>query len=61
MEQNVSSESSLRATLMVHVHEFERCHDCTDTLVNTLLSVDLVTEFEKQQIQAKPIPIERNR
>ena len=61
MDKTVSSESSLTATLMVHVLKFENCRDCTETLLRNLLSADLITEFEKQQVEKEPTQIERNR
>ena len=61
MDRAVSIESSLRATLMVHVYRFENCHDCTETLIDAILLGGLVTEYEKQQIQQKKGQIKRNR
>ena len=61
MEETVSPESSLTATLMIHVGEFEKCRDCTETLVENLLSAYVISEFERQQIKQETTPIQRNR
>ena len=61
MEHGDDTKSSFTATLMIHVNEFEKCHDCTKSLTESLSSADLITEFEKQQIQAERTQIERNR
>ena len=64
MEEAVSTgyESSVSATLMVHVHQFERCHDCTaEAFLDAILSADLIIDFEKQRIQEEKGRVERNR
>ena len=60
-DRDDDSKSSFTATLMIHVNEFEKCHDCTESLTENLSSADLITGFEKQRIQVERTQIEKNR